>query len=109
MRTSLVALGKQFGNLYKISGTTKYTISPFEQRAFAGYVTKGLPNLLWRFRCNVFYWAPRKSKIQFFNSLDDFLFWAIFDRNLTFMKQMISKDRQRVLNHANGLTIDFLF
>eukprot|EP00093_Oithona_nana_P002553 02553.XXX_24522_24198_1 [CDS] Oithona nana genome sequencing. len=58
MRTSLVTLGKKWGGLAVIRGTTKYHISPFEQKAFAGAISKGVPNTLWRFRTNVLYWAP---------------------------------------------------
>lgn len=64
MRTSLVTLGKKWGGLAVIRGTTKYHISPFEQKAFAGAITKGVPNTLWRFRTNVLYWAPRKLTCQ---------------------------------------------
>ena len=64
MRTSLVTLGKKWGGLAVIRGTTKYHISPFEQKAFAGAITKGVPNTLWRFRTNVLYWAPRKFSCQ---------------------------------------------
>lgn len=64
MRTSLVTLGKKWGGLAVIRGTTKYHISPFEQKAFAGAITKGVPNTLWRFRTNVLYWAPRKLSCQ---------------------------------------------
>ena len=64
MRTSLVTLGKKWGGLAVIRGTTKYHISPFEQKAFAGAISKGVPNTLWRFRTNVLYWAPRKLSCQ---------------------------------------------
>merc|ERR1712113_1032271 len=58
MRTSIARLGGKFGQLATIRGTTKYHLSPFEQKAFAGAITKGIPNTLWRFRTNVLYWAP---------------------------------------------------
>merc|ERR1711931_536988 len=58
MRTSVIALGKGFGNLAKVRGITKYHLSPFEQRAMGGAISTGLPNILWRFRANVMYWAP---------------------------------------------------
>ena len=60
MRTSVARLGKKWGELAVIRGTTKYHLSPFEQRAFAGAISRGVPNAFWRFRQNVFYWAPRK-------------------------------------------------
>ena len=64
MRTSAARLGAKFGQLAVIRGTTKYHLSAFEQRAFAGAISRGLPNVFWRFRQNVFYWAPRKLIIQ---------------------------------------------
>ena len=42
MRTSLARLGLGFGQLgVTIRGTTKYHISPLEQRAFAGAMSQG--------------------------------------------------------------------
>ena len=42
MRTSLARLGLGFGQLgVTIRGTTKYHISPLEQRAFAGAFSQG--------------------------------------------------------------------
>merc|ERR1712141_929186 len=58
MRTSLVTLGKKWGGLATIRGTTKYHISPFEQKAFAGLISKGFPNTLWRVKSNILYWLP---------------------------------------------------
>lgn len=49
-----------FGELAKVSGIVTYKISPFEQRAFAGAISKGVPNMFRRFRSNVFTVAPRK-------------------------------------------------
>ncbi|KAF5302270.1 hypothetical protein FQA39_LY10309 [Lamprigera yunnana] len=39
---------KEFGNLYKIRGIITYSLSPYEQRAFAGAIKKGLPNMIKR-------------------------------------------------------------
>ena len=51
MRTSLVRQSLGFGSLgVKIRGTTKYHLSPHEQKAFAGVFSVGLPNTLWRIR-----------------------------------------------------------
>jgi len=59
MRTSLAHLGKGFGQLgVTVRGTTKYHISPFEQRAFAGAFSNGLPNTLWRIRSSFFTTVP---------------------------------------------------
>ena len=42
MRTSLARLGLGFGNLgVTVRGTTKYHISPLEQKAFAGALSTG--------------------------------------------------------------------
>jgi hypothetical protein len=60
MKLTVARLAHGFGNLATIRGTTKYHISPFEQRAFAGMITKGIPNTLWRIRCSVLDVAPRK-------------------------------------------------
>jgi len=37
-------MGHGFGQLAKIRGVVYYTMSPFEQRAFAGVIKKGIPN-----------------------------------------------------------------
>ena len=59
MRTSLARLGLGFGNLgVTVRGTTKYHISPLEQKAFAGAFSQGLPNTLWRIRKSVFIVLP---------------------------------------------------
>ena len=42
MRTSLIRRGMGFGNLgVTVRGTTKYHLSPLEQRAFAGAISTG--------------------------------------------------------------------
>lgn len=53
-------MGKEFGHLAKVYGIVTYKLSPFEQRAFAGAISKGVPNMFRRFRSNVFTIAPRK-------------------------------------------------
>ena len=48
-----------FGNLgIKSKNIISYSLSPFEQRAFAGFFSKGISNLYRRFRSQVFYIAP---------------------------------------------------
>ncbi|CAB3366757.1 Hypothetical predicted protein [Cloeon dipterum] len=42
--------GKHFGELYKVRGLITYKISPFEQRAFAGFISHGIANTIRRFR-----------------------------------------------------------
>ena len=52
-------MGKIFGNLgVHIKHTITYSLSPFEQRAFAGIFSKGIPNLIRRFSEEVFYILP---------------------------------------------------
>ncbi|XP_071450945.1 cytochrome b-c1 complex subunit 8 [Hetaerina americana] len=51
-------MGKHFGELAKIRGTIQFRLSPFEQRAFAGAISHGVPNMIRRFRSNVFRVAP---------------------------------------------------
>jgi ubiquinol-cytochrome c reductase subunit 8 len=41
-----------------IRGLITYTLSPFEQRAFAGVVVKGIPNTIRRLRENFFRVVP---------------------------------------------------
>lgn len=60
MRTTLARLGQHFGELAKVRGVVYHTLSPFEQRAFAGTISKGIPNTLRRIREEVFYIVPRK-------------------------------------------------
>ena len=62
MKTSVARLAKGFGQLATVRGTTRYHISPFEQRAFAGMISKGIPNTIWRIRSSILDVAPRKFK-----------------------------------------------
>lgn len=63
MKTSAVRLAQHFGTLIKARGLVVHTLSPFEQRAFAGAISKGIPNLFRRFREEVFYVVPRKFQV----------------------------------------------
>ena len=65
MRTSLIRLGKGFGQLpltggVGIRGVTKYHLSPFEQKAFAGVLTTGIPNFFRRVKGEFLNVVPRK-------------------------------------------------
>ncbi|KAG8230135.1 hypothetical protein J437_LFUL010627 [Ladona fulva] len=51
-------MGRHFGELAKIRGIIQYRLSPFEQKAFAGAISHGVPNMFRRFRSNVFRVAP---------------------------------------------------
>lgn len=52
-------MGKEFGNLgVHVRHIITYSISPFEQRAFAGMLSKSPGNLVRRFFDNVFFVSP---------------------------------------------------
>ncbi|XP_067103856.1 cytochrome b-c1 complex subunit 8 [Osmerus mordax] len=51
-------MGRHFGDLAKIRHVITYSLSPFEQRAFPNYFSKGIPNMWRRFRASVFRSAP---------------------------------------------------
>jgi ubiquinol-cytochrome c reductase subunit 8 len=53
-------MGQHFGELAKVRGIVIHKISPFEQKAFAGVISKGVPNTFRRFSSQVFRVAPRK-------------------------------------------------
>ncbi|KAA3680500.1 ubiquinol-cytochrome c reductase subunit 8 [Paragonimus westermani] len=48
----------KFGNLHYRRGVIIYSLSPYEQNAFAGFFSKGFPNLLRRLREKVWVVAP---------------------------------------------------
>eukprot|EP01135_Chromosphaera_perkinsii_P005496 Nk52_evm45s352 gene=Nk52_evmTU45s352 len=50
MRASAIALGASWGNLTKrkVTGVTYYSISPFEQRAFAKFISHAPANVVRR-------------------------------------------------------------
>ncbi|XP_023174158.1 cytochrome b-c1 complex subunit 8 [Drosophila hydei] len=58
MRVSSILKGAHFGNLAKVHGIVTYKLSPFEQRAFAGAISHGLPNIVRRIRSNIFRVVP---------------------------------------------------
>lgn len=64
MRLTSVLNGAHFGNLAKVHGIVTYKLSPFEQRAFAGAISKGVPNMLRRIRSNIFRVTPRKKDVK---------------------------------------------
>jgi len=53
-------MGKEFGNLYKINGIVFFHLSPYEQKAFKGLISEGVPNLIRRFQGSVFKITPCK-------------------------------------------------
>lgn len=58
---SALNMGHHFGNLAKVRHVITYSISPFEQKAFANYFSKGIPNVWRRFSASFFKVAPRES------------------------------------------------
>lgn len=53
-------MGQHFGELAKVYGIITYKLSPFEQRAFAGAISQGLPNVFRRLASNALRVVPRK-------------------------------------------------
>lgn len=53
-------MGREFGNLTRIRHVISYSLSPFEQRAFPHYFSKGIPNVLRRTRERILRVAPRE-------------------------------------------------
>uniref|UniRef100_A0A1Q3FLY5 Cytochrome b-c1 complex subunit 8 n=1 Tax=Culex tarsalis TaxID=7177 RepID=A0A1Q3FLY5_CULTA len=51
-------MGHGFGELAKVRGIVTHKISPFEQRAFANWWTKAIPNTLRRVRSQIFIVGP---------------------------------------------------
>lgn len=51
-------MGQHFGELAKIRGLVTYKLSPFEQKAFAGVIKKGVPNTLRRIAENFWRVVP---------------------------------------------------
>ncbi|XP_056425398.1 cytochrome b-c1 complex subunit 8 [Hyla sarda] len=45
-------MGLHFGDLAKVRHVITFTLSPFEQRAFANALSKGIPNIWRRFSSN---------------------------------------------------------
>lgn len=53
-------MGLEFGNLTRTRHVISYSLSPFEQRAFPNYFSKGIPNVLRRTRERILRVAPRE-------------------------------------------------
>lgn len=51
-------MGRAFGNLTRVRHVITYSLSPFEQRAFPHYFTKGIPNVLRRIQASILRSAP---------------------------------------------------
>lgn len=59
-------MGKHFGNLAYIRGIIYFRLSSYEQRAYAGALTKGLPNFVPRTLMTLPFWMPRKYGLENF-------------------------------------------
>merc|ERR1711911_548371 len=46
-----------FGELAKVRGIVQFRLSPHEQRAFAGAISQGVPNVFRRIRSEIFFVA----------------------------------------------------
>lgn len=66
---SAATLSQHFGELAKVRGIVVHKISPFEQKAFAGAISKGFPNTLRRVSNSVFRIVPRKFYYKDLTSL----------------------------------------
>ncbi|XP_041358478.1 cytochrome b-c1 complex subunit 8-like [Gigantopelta aegis] len=51
-------MGRHFGHLGYVRGIISHSLSPFEQRAFAGVISKGIPNMWRRVREQIFRVVP---------------------------------------------------
>ena len=52
-------MGRGFGNLYfGAKNIITYSLSPFEQKAFGGLLSRGVPNVIRRFFDEVFFILP---------------------------------------------------
>jgi len=50
-------MAKGFGELAKVRGIVQFRLSPHEQRAFAGAISQGVPNVFRRIRSEIFFVA----------------------------------------------------
>ncbi|XP_048189948.1 cytochrome b-c1 complex subunit 8 [Perognathus longimembris pacificus] len=51
-------MGREFGNLSRVRHVISYSLSPFEQRAFPHYFSKGIPNVLRRMKDSILRVVP---------------------------------------------------
>lgn len=75
MKTSLAMMAKHFGELATVRGILTYKLSPFEQRAFAGAISHGIPNIFRRIRQKIFIVTPRKYLLLIQNFICSQLFF----------------------------------
>ncbi|XP_027705034.1 cytochrome b-c1 complex subunit 8 [Vombatus ursinus] len=58
-------MGREFGKLIRVRHIISYSLSPFEQRAFPNYFTKGIPNMLRRTQDSILRVAPPFIAVYF--------------------------------------------
>ncbi|XP_043860220.1 cytochrome b-c1 complex subunit 8-like [Dromiciops gliroides] len=51
-------MGCEFGSLIRVRHIISYSLSPFKQKAFPSYFTKGIPNMLRRMQDSILRAAP---------------------------------------------------
>ncbi|KAF4521462.1 hypothetical protein B566_EDAN001759 [Ephemera danica] len=73
-------MGRHFGELAKVRGIITYRLSPFEQRAFAGAISKGVPNVIRRIRSTLL------------------ISWLIYDQVEKMHHHMLRKDPKEFEN-----------
>ena len=62
-------MGMKWGNMAtNVRGLVMYSLSPYEQKAFAGAFSQGVPNMFRRFRGQVFRVVPREYLVLNFES-----------------------------------------
>lgn len=57
-------MGREFGNLARVRHVITYSLSPFEQRAFPNFFSKGIPNVLRRIQASILRVVPRECPGQ---------------------------------------------
>ena len=61
-----INMGREFGKLgMRVRGIITYTMSPYEQKPFAGIFSKSVPNIIRRFNSKVFIIVPRELLLTF--------------------------------------------
>ena len=74
MRTSMIRTGLGFGALgVTIRGTTKYHLSPMEQKAFAGAISQGLSQFSNKHTCILQIFCLHRSAQHLLESQEVFL------------------------------------
>lgn len=94
-------MAKHFGELATVRGIITYKLSPFEQRAFAGAISHGIPNIFRRIRQKIFIVVPRKYLLLIQNFISSQLFlyrYTCFAMVLTVSKSGNKTSRGSILD-----------